>query len=60
VQGNSDILTDLVPCALHVTAIGRSVVVVRAFVMKTPKTPRAHLAGAEVAEPGVTIVGGGA
>jgi len=29
--------------ALYVTAIGRGVVVVRAFVKKTPKTPRAEI-----------------
>jgi phage-related protein len=29
--------------ALYVTAIGRRVVVVRAFVKKTPKTPRAEI-----------------
>jgi phage-related protein len=29
--------------ALYVTAIGRRVVVVRAFVNKTPKTPRAKI-----------------
>jgi phage-related protein len=29
--------------ALYVTAIGRRVVVVRAFVKKTPKTPRAKI-----------------
>jgi phage-related protein len=29
--------------ALYVTAIGRRVIVVRAFVKKTPKTPRAEI-----------------
>jgi phage-related protein len=34
---------DGIACALYVTAIGRRVVVVRAFIKKTQKTPRAEI-----------------